>query len=503
MKKHGLEVIVFLSVLFLLLMPAVHADIIPEFLKNILKQLFAGNLFQQEWAGRSIFALLVFTMLFWAAGFIFKNAGGVRFTVALILSIISGIGVPKAFISTMLTTYGFVSGIIVILLPIFALFYLQRFFPDTRMGQLGRIAMYLLIFVLLTYVANTLALDSSLIKFSSKYSFKFKDAFAIVQLVIFLMIMRAVLKLFTGAGAGSGGYGFGTGHGSGLAGIRNRVRNDPLIGGLGGEVGTLEVGTSPLAREEARELGREERAGEQEEVEDKHELDLTSGELPQETREIEKADKAEDAALAEAAAATAKGTITAPDLETLKKDFKELQEFSKVLNDWLKKLTDSMIRLEKFETEEYMKTFKTAQSALNEYAQVRKISGKKLEKGDSAFQKLKMYRKKIGDELGLKIQETKEGLERDLHLLVGKEEEFRKALLEAGTSLKQSPPDIPRAHALFEKARQLKHEQEAYLKELELWEKKISEIEKHEFSDLENEEKVAELLKKSGKMRLE
>lgn len=179
-------------------MPFVSADIMPSIIKDAFTKLFGGS-YPEVYVQRTIIWILFFAIYYFASSFVFidkatvatqpKKFSGVRTIVAVVLAVITAIGIPDPWLAAIFNVWGWAGGLIIILTPVLGIMFLAHMaFPQNRFGDGFRAVIFLISIVLLYQIITVLDTFAN-----QPPGFSLSD---FTQLIIFIFFIMAVINAF-------------------------------------------------------------------------------------------------------------------------------------------------------------------------------------------------------------------------------------------------------------------------------------------------------------------
>jgi hypothetical protein len=198
MEKRKLQVILLLFLLFLLSSQMVHAELIPKSINNALQSIFGATSANVSpiYIQRFIIWVLMFAILFYGAGMLFKEHKHITIAVAGTISLICALFIPASVLTAAFNVFGNFTGLILFAIPTVTILFLASKMPKTAFG----FGVRALIFALATYFMGILlhSLGGEILSQDVFVSgFSLTD---IVELGIFIFTILAIwnlIKAFT------------------------------------------------------------------------------------------------------------------------------------------------------------------------------------------------------------------------------------------------------------------------------------------------------------------
>jgi uncharacterized membrane protein YgcG len=218
------------SVLYLFLFGIFSAPVlavnVPTMITSTIKDVF--SFIPEPYLIRFFYFILLFALFSFVVKKIFKE-GSTAYIIALVISLMSSLLLPDAFLRIIFVNYSFIGAILLLLAPIFFLYYLKNLLPgDGAFPRLMKAAIMLLIAFFFFKLA---AADTFNIELSKWLNIK---NIAFIGAIVF--IIAAFVEIFKAFGSGSGaGFGWlsrrGSSGGGGSGGSRRSKVRTPGISG--------------------------------------------------------------------------------------------------------------------------------------------------------------------------------------------------------------------------------------------------------------------------------
>lgn len=197
--KKNLKTIILSLLTGILLLPSVHADLIPPLVKDTLRNWFGGAI-PEDYVVRTLLAILLFVIFYWAAGAVFKaghyddtKINKFRWMVALLVSIITVLFIPYS----LLEVYKSIFALITPILATIGLILLARKVAKhhTPEGHIGAALIYAFVFAILGFVV-AMADDFGISKYRITAGWSFLDIIQLLMVLVFIFMAMHIIKLF-------------------------------------------------------------------------------------------------------------------------------------------------------------------------------------------------------------------------------------------------------------------------------------------------------------------
>ena len=143
---------------------------------------------------RFLIWIFIFAVLFYVAGFIFKENKKVATTVALVVAIIGALGIPANLLAGVMQTYSIVFVILLVAIPVFAVFWLTRaitkeFKNSPRVAHFLSAIAFWITLIAMTNVNEGIVKNYNVFNYTQWFGF----AFAICELLMLWHIVALIL----------------------------------------------------------------------------------------------------------------------------------------------------------------------------------------------------------------------------------------------------------------------------------------------------------------------